>query len=282
MDHYWQTGKIQANGIGLHYYRTGGNLPQVVLSHGALDDGLCWTRIARALEEDYDLILLDARGHGLSDSGAGDYSTETRAADLIALIEELGLEKPVIGGHSMGAVASLYAVAMRPDLISGFFLEDPSITCPGESLFGGEAGKVTEVMFKGLVRLWRLFRLLPRSVSLAMARRFMGDAPPEEIEPWLESKRRASDDFIQSIEDPGWLLGNFDLDLLEKVESPGMLIYGDRDQGAIVSHQMAEELGKRIHNLRIVHLEGATHDIRRTRYDGYIRAISSFLKEING
>jgi pimeloyl-ACP methyl ester carboxylesterase len=92
----WQSGEIETNGIRIHYYRTGGDLPQVVLSHGALDDGLCWTRVARALEVDFDLILIDGRGHGLSDDGAGDYSTETRAADLIGVIEALGLEKPVV------------------------------------------------------------------------------------------------------------------------------------------------------------------------------------------
>jgi pimeloyl-ACP methyl ester carboxylesterase len=161
-------------------------------------------------------------------------------------------------------------------------MEDPSITCPGEPLFGGEAGKVTAVMFKGLVRLWRLFRYLPKSFSLPLAKRLIGDAPPEEIEPWLESKRRASDDFILAIEDPGWLVGKFNFGLVETIKATGMLIYGDRDQGAIVSHAMAEELKCRIEHLRIVHLEGATHDIRRTRYDGYIRALSRFLKEING
>ena len=40
----WTSGDVKANGITLHYYRTGnGTLPPVVLSHGYTDNGLCWT-----------------------------------------------------------------------------------------------------------------------------------------------------------------------------------------------------------------------------------------------
>ena len=105
----WQDGFVEANGLKIHYYRTGGDKPQVALNHGIMDDGLCWTEIAKALEDDYDVIMLDARGHGMSDAGQGDYSSDARAADLLAVIEALGLEKPVIGGHSMGADTSLHA-----------------------------------------------------------------------------------------------------------------------------------------------------------------------------
>ena len=42
--------------------------PPVVLAHGALDDGRCWTRVAEALESEYDLIAYDARFHGKSDA----------------------------------------------------------------------------------------------------------------------------------------------------------------------------------------------------------------------
>ena len=76
----WSDGDIRVNGIRVHYNRTGGDKPPVILNHGAMDDGLCWTRVARALEGKYDVIMFDARGHGLSDSGQGDYSSNSRAA----------------------------------------------------------------------------------------------------------------------------------------------------------------------------------------------------------
>src|SRR5947209_17951539 len=84
----WTSGEVQTNGIRMHYYRTGGDglKPQLVLAHGATDDGLCWTRVAQALETEYDVIMPDARGHGLSDAPAEGYTASDHAADLAGLI----------------------------------------------------------------------------------------------------------------------------------------------------------------------------------------------------
>ena len=278
----WQSDEIEANGIKIHYYRTGGELPQVVLSHGAMDDGLCWTRVALALEADYDLIMLDARGHGLSDSGEGDYSHQTLTADLIGVIEGLGLEKPVIGGHSMGAVTSLSAAVQRPDLVAGFFMEDPALSLHGEPIFGGGSGKVSEVLYKGLLRLLKRYRDSPKFINSPMVKRILPDAPPEDIEPWINSKRRVSDDFIEAIQDPDSLFGNFDWDMLDQVASPALLFYGDRESGAILTDQAARELESRIEGLEVVHFPGANHDIRRVRFAGYLEALNKFLVKLQG
>ena len=57
---HWQSGDIAVNGLKLHYTRTGGAKPPVVLAHGFSDDGLCWTPVAEALEADYDVVMVDA------------------------------------------------------------------------------------------------------------------------------------------------------------------------------------------------------------------------------
>ncbi|TMF04127.1 MAG: alpha/beta fold hydrolase, partial [Chloroflexi bacterium] len=64
----WTSGDVNSNGIRIHYTRTRGHKPVLVLAHGATDSGLCWTRLARELESDYDVIMPDARGHGLSEA----------------------------------------------------------------------------------------------------------------------------------------------------------------------------------------------------------------------
>jgi N-formylmaleamate deformylase len=53
----WQSGDVTANGIKIHYTRTGGGKTPLVLNHGATDNGLCWTPVARALEAEYDVIM---------------------------------------------------------------------------------------------------------------------------------------------------------------------------------------------------------------------------------
>src|SRR5439155_22026915 len=112
----WLSDDVTANGLRIHYYRTGGYKPPLLLSHGATDSGLCWTRVARDLESDYDVILPDARGHGLSDAPASGYTSGDRAADLAGFIDGLGLQRPAVGGHSMGAATTLRFVADYPDV----------------------------------------------------------------------------------------------------------------------------------------------------------------------
>ena len=65
----WSKYSEKLNNIEIHYYRTGGEKPQVVLNHGAAGGGLCWTRVAMELQSDYDVIMVDARGHGLPSRG---------------------------------------------------------------------------------------------------------------------------------------------------------------------------------------------------------------------
>ena len=64
----WSSGYVEANGVRLHYTRTGGEKAPLVLAHGVTDEGLCWTAIVAALETDYDVVMVDARGDGRSDA----------------------------------------------------------------------------------------------------------------------------------------------------------------------------------------------------------------------
>ncbi len=88
----WYSGKIATNGIQMHYTRTGGDKPPIVLAHGFSDDGLCWTPVAERLQADYDVIMIDARGHGRSDAPEAGYGPVEMAADLAGLIRGLGLK----------------------------------------------------------------------------------------------------------------------------------------------------------------------------------------------
>jgi len=121
----WERGFAEANGVELHYCRTGGSGPPVVVSHGFTDDGYCRLDLARELADDYDVVLYDARGHGRSDAPDGEYGPPERAADLLGLIDALALDDPILFGHSMGADTVTMAAASRPDLPRAVVLEDP-------------------------------------------------------------------------------------------------------------------------------------------------------------
>jgi N-formylmaleamate deformylase len=275
----WADGYVEANGIKIHYYRTGGNKPPVVINHGAGDDGLCWTRVAMELENHYDLILPDARGHGKSDSGKKDYSTSQFVADLAGLILALKLDHPVVGGHSMGANTSLHLAANHPDLVRGIFLEDPPIILPGEEFVNGEQTVKMEEIGKMMAKFMRMFKLMPKFIGVRMARKGSPTYPDSEIIPWINSKKRLSFDFLNSMAMMK-LVDPDPFEVFKKITVPTLFFIGDREKMAIVSQESAQRAAGVNEKIYVVHLEGASHDIRRTRFDGYMPALKKFVDEM--
>ncbi len=125
----WWSGDVMANGVRLHVVRTGGadataSLPPLVLAHGGSGQTGNWSRVARALEADYDLIMYDARGHGLSEAPPS-MEMEDFAADLAGLVQALHLDHPYLMGESMGALTVALAAGGHPRLAS------PPVACAG-------------------------------------------------------------------------------------------------------------------------------------------------------
>src|SRR3989440_12033128 len=83
---HWSEGDVFANGIRHHYYRTGGEKPALLLLHGFNEYGLTWLRVAKELEQDYDIIMVDASGHGSSDGIAFGFSSILLVIDALAII----------------------------------------------------------------------------------------------------------------------------------------------------------------------------------------------------
>src|SRR5512147_2692496 len=124
MTEHWSENDIVISGASFHYVRTGGAKPPLVLAHGFSDNGMCWLPVARDLEAEFDVILPDARGHGKSQRVQPGERVD-HPADLAGIIRELGLEKPIVGGHSMGASTAAALAAEHPELVRALILEDP-------------------------------------------------------------------------------------------------------------------------------------------------------------
>ena len=79
---------------------------------------------AAALEADYDLIMVDVRGHGQSDAPETGYTLAQMAGDLRGVIAGLGLRRPAVMGHSMGGGTTLALAGLYPDVPGAIILED--------------------------------------------------------------------------------------------------------------------------------------------------------------
>jgi len=117
--------------IRLHYLDWGGSGRPLVLLHGLASSSRIWDFTAPLLAGHFHTVALDQRGHGLSDK-PGSYAFAETTGDLASFIDALGLERPVIAGHSWGAGVALQFAADYPEipaaiaLIDGGFVERSS------------------------------------------------------------------------------------------------------------------------------------------------------------
>ena len=97
--------RVDNNGISIHY-RVEGNGPPLVLVHGLTDSSDFWYECGYVapLKPNYRLVLIDVRGHGQSDKphDALSYTVELIASDIVAVLDDLGLQTATCWGYSMG------------------------------------------------------------------------------------------------------------------------------------------------------------------------------------
>lgn len=86
----------------------------VVCIHGLTANCRCWDGIAEALSPKFQVVATDLRGRGVSERPSKGYSVLHHIEDLMALLDALGLERPAIMGHSLGALITLAFAALHP------------------------------------------------------------------------------------------------------------------------------------------------------------------------
>jgi N-formylmaleamate deformylase len=268
----WQSDFVEVNDLRLHYTRTGGKKPPLVLAHGFSDDGLCWSPVARALEGEYDVIMVDARGHGRSDGPASGYDPVTLGHDLAGVIAALGLKRPAVLGHSMGAGTAMALASNHPELPGAILLEDPPSWWAASAADESAQAQRRAGMLAYIVELKRK----TREELLAEEQTRSPGWSREELEPWADAKLRLSFNVLSRGLDPApdWKAA------LPKITCPALLITGDPARGAIVTPEAATALQKLVPQLRVANIPNSGHSIRRDQFARYLDVVRGFLKEV--
>jgi N-formylmaleamate deformylase len=273
----WFSGDVIANGIKIHYYRTGGDKPPLVLAHGFSDNGLCWTRVTQVLEADYDVIMADARGHGLSDAPETGYSSEDHAADVAGLVQALNLGKPALMGHSMGAATVAAVVVGYPELLTCAILEDPP-WFDGDSPWNRQRANLSEEEREAAAEKRRADMLAmkakPREEIMALGREQSPTWDETEFGPWADSKKQLSANVLggRMLTRKPWQ------EIVAEISRPTLLVTADPDK-AIVTPAIAQQATEMNDLIRWVRIEGAGHNIRRERFEPFVQAVTEFLKQ---
>jgi pimeloyl-ACP methyl ester carboxylesterase len=115
---------IELRGLRFHYRELPGEGRSIVLLHGLASNAIWWNLVEPHLARRFRVTSLDQRGHGQSDKPDGGYDFATVVGDLATFIAALGLERPVVVGHSWGGNVALEYAARHHDDVAGIVLVD--------------------------------------------------------------------------------------------------------------------------------------------------------------
>jgi pimeloyl-ACP methyl ester carboxylesterase len=260
----WSTAFCETNGINIYYTRTGGNKPPLILLHGLMTNGLCWTALARALEDEFDVIMPDARGTGKSSVPDYGYRYEDHANDIAGLIKSLGLPPPFLLGHSMGGMTAAVVASRKPNLLRGLILADPTFLSPEvqrevhNSDVADQHRRVLNMSLEELVaeaRMRHPKRSLETLVLFAQAR--------------LQTSMAAFD--IITPPNPDYK------ELISRINIPALLITADK---GVVSSAVAEELQRLNPGLQVEQIPEAGHALHMDQPERFATVVKSFLRSI--
>ena len=264
----WQSQYVLVHGNKLQYHRTGGNKPVVVLVHGMTDYSRYWSRVVRELEDTYDVVLYDMRGHGLSDTPETGYRPDDYANDLLGLIEALGLDRPAVIGHSLGAATTLVAAARHVADLRCIVLEDPPWVATVAS--SEQYTAYAEQWKAGITAL----KQLDHAGRVAHCRAEHPTWHDEDCE-----RRAESDHFVQypifrgfvSMMQYPWE------EAAAQLTCPALLITSDPALGGIVTPATAERFAQIAPTGRVITIPHAGHAIHREQLDAFVMAVRAFL-----
>jgi pimeloyl-ACP methyl ester carboxylesterase len=115
--------ELKANGATFHVARTGTGKPLLLL-HGWPEFWLTWEPVMTRLAGRHTLIAPDLRGFGDSDKPPGPYGPDQHAADMLALMDALGVRRFGVAGHDVGGAAMQPLARTAPERLAGLFFFD--------------------------------------------------------------------------------------------------------------------------------------------------------------
>ncbi len=149
--------------------------PGLLLHHGLASSQRIWDLMLPRLTRRFRVITYDARGHGLSAKPSSGYGFDSVVADARAVIRAARLERPIVAGHSWGAMVALELAARHPRAVGGAVLVDGGIgTLRGEMDWATAKKRLAPPHLAGM----------PVEEFRRMIRTFLGDAV--EITPEIE------------------------------------------------------------------------------------------------
>jgi pimeloyl-ACP methyl ester carboxylesterase len=194
---------LQANGARFHVARLGEG-PPLLLLHGWPEFWLTWEPVMQRLADRFTLIAPDLRGFGASDKPDGPFGAAEHAADLVALLDALGVARVGVVGHDVGGAVMQALARAAPERITGLFFFD--FVYPGIGARMGLPDRLNEIWYQS-------FHQMEMAPALVGASRESCRAYFRHFLRHWSHRKDAFDDVLEEFVDnflvPGNLAGGF-------------------------------------------------------------------------
>jgi pimeloyl-ACP methyl ester carboxylesterase len=256
--------KAKGDGVEIQLAIWEGNGKQILCVHGITANCRFWDCLASALAPHHRVIAMDLRGRGLSDKLPTGYSIEHHCKDILALMNDQGLERPVLMGHSLGAFISLVFAAQYPQKVDRLILVDG-----GGKLSETQMAKVFAGIKPSLDRLGQVFPSLETYLSLMKQAVYL-QPWNSYIETYFRYEIEEAQGGIRSrvhpkhIEEEARNLGKVDLrEYYKKVKAPTLILRATKgmlaEDDLLLPEDVVDRMVHEIPNAKRVDVEGTNH-----------------------
>jgi len=273
------------HGIRIQLAQWNGNGQPILCIHGITANCRAWDVMASGLIPAHRVIAMDLRGRGLSDSPDSGYSIAHHCEDILAILDDLHLEKAVIMGHSLGAFISVVFGAEHPDRVGRIILVDG-----GGKLSDVQMAKVFAGIKPSLDRLGRVFPSFEAYLNLMKAAPFFKSWTPA-LETYYRYDVEAVEGGVRSriapdhIQEERLNLSKVDISrFYDKLACPVLILRATEGMMAeddlLLPQDVVERMVREIAHARYVDITGTNHySIVFEENDMRERAILEFLGE---
>jgi pimeloyl-ACP methyl ester carboxylesterase len=251
-------------GVETAYVDSGSPAEQtLILLHGLSDSSWSWSRLVPHLPDVVRTVAVDLRGHGASSKPADGYSMAELAADVVALMDHLGIGTATVVGHSWGTLAARAVAEEHPDRVERLVL------------IGGVQAPVNEAMHELDAEVRALGDTVPESFVRDFQESTLGTTLPEAFMEKVvaESRRLPAAVWRATMQD---FVAADDAETIRGIAAPTLLVWGDRDSYFLRPEQ--ERLLAAIPDSRLVVVPGAGHATHWERPSDVAAEIAAFVR----
>jgi 3-oxoadipate enol-lactonase len=251
----------------IHYEDTGANLPPVVLAHGLLMDLEMFAPQVEALRSQYRIISWDARCHGETETTDDPFTYGDLADDLRGLLDDLGIERAVIGGMSQGGFVALRFALKHPERAAALILL---------STQAGTEDPDKAAIYESMLEVWESEGLNDQ-LAETIAAIVLGNEWPGRFE-WIAKWRQRPRSLLRPAFNA--LVGREDIhDRLGEIKVPALVIHGTAD--AAIDIELAQRLCSGLANSQpLVTVEGGGHACNLTHPKLVNLVVQHYLAEL--